>query len=187
MPHARPVDYAKEEQRKHDSIENQMVVLPGKKPLRLLTDRPYNFETPLKYFLHDLTPNDVFFIRWHLPVLPEAVNEDTFRLRIHGNTSRPLALSMNDLRTKFKPYKMVALCQCAGNARSLFKPGVPGAQWVNGGMGNAEWTGVKLKDILAMAGARPGSRFVSFNGLDQPVFSSTPDFEKSLEYTHAID
>ncbi|WP_276131938.1 molybdopterin-dependent oxidoreductase [Polluticoccus soli] len=185
-PEAKPVDYAKEEQRIHDSIENQMVVTPGKKPLRLLTERPYNLETPLKYFQLDLTPNDVFFIRWHLPTPPEAVSEDTFRLRIHGNTSRPLALSMHDLRTKFTPYKMVAVCACSGNARSLFKPGVPGAQWVNGGMGNAEWTGVKLKDILAMAGARPGSKFVSFNGLDQPVFPSTPDFVKSLEYSHAI-
>lgn len=180
-------NFVAEEQKKKDSIENQMVVAPGKKPLRLLTERPYNLETPLKYFLTDLTPNDVFFVRWHLPIPPDRVSEDTFRLRINGNVSKPLALSMNDLRTKFTPYKMVAVLQCAGNSRSRFNPRVPGAQWVNGSMGNAEWTGVKVKDVLAMAGAKPNSKFVSFNGLDRPVFPASPDFVKSLEYAHAID
>jgi sulfite dehydrogenase len=179
--------YADEAKRKHDSIENQMVRVPGKKPLRLLSERPYNLETPLKYFMQDITPNDVFFVRWHLPTPPDPVSEDTFRLRINGNVGRTLALSMNDLRTKFTPYKIVAVCECAGNSRSCFNPRVPGAQWVNGGMGNAEWTGVKLKDILAMAGAKPNSKFVSFNGLDHPVFPATPDFVKTLEYPHAID
>jgi DMSO/TMAO reductase YedYZ molybdopterin-dependent catalytic subunit len=180
-------DFADEDRRKKDSIENQAVTAPGKGPMRLLTERPYNLETPLKYFLQDLTPNNVFFVRWHLPFAPEPVNEDTFRLRIGGNVGRTLALSMNDLKAKFTPYKMVAVCQCAGNSRSKFNPRVPGAQWVNGSMGNAEWTGVKLKDVLAMAGARANSKFVSFNGLDQPVFPTTPDFVKSLEYAHAID
>lgn len=182
-----PVDYTANERRIADSLENRMVTVPGKKPLRLLTERPYNLETPLKYFLHDLTPNDVFFVRWHLPTPPTPVSEDTFRLRISGNGTRNLALSMNDLKTKFTPYTITAACACAGNARSFCNPKVPGAQWVNGGMGNAAWTGVKLKDILAAAGANPNTKFVSFNGLDQPVFPSTPDFVKSLEYTHAID
>lgn len=181
------INCADEEFRKNFALENQMVSVPGKQPLRLLTERPYNLETPLRYFRKDLTPNNVFFIRWHLPVPPEPVSEDTFRLRIGGNVGRTIALSINDLRTKFTQHKVVALCQCAGNARSLFKPGVPGAQWVNGGMGNAEWTGVKLKDLLAFASARPNSKFVSFNGLDQPVFSTTPDFVKSLKYNHATD
>lgn len=183
----KPVDYTANERRVADSLESQMVTVPGKKPLRLLTERPYNLETPLKYFLHDLTPNDVFFVRWHLPTPPAAVSEDTFRLRISGNGAKNLVLSMNDLKTKFTPYTITAVCVCAGNARSFCNPKVPGAQWVNGGMGNAEWTGVKLKDILAATGANPNTEFVSFNGLDQPVFPSTPDFVKSLKYTHAID
>jgi sulfite dehydrogenase len=180
-------DHAEEECRKKDSIENQMVSVPGKKPMILKADRPLNLETPVKYFLEDLTPNDVFFVRWHLPLPPEPVSEDTFRLRIGGHVGRNITLSMNDLKTKFTPYKITAVCACAGNSRSRFKPGVPGVQWVNGSMGNAEWTGVKLKDILAMAGPKAGSKFVSFNGLDQPVFPSTPDFVKSLDLAHAMD
>lgn len=159
----------------------------GKDSLLLLTDRPPNLETPLKYFLQDYTPNSVFFVRWHLAGLPTAVNTDTFRLRVGGSVTKELALSVNDLKTKFTPFTIAALCQCSGNSRSFFDPRVPGGQWKNGSMGNARWTGVKLKDILLMAGAKTDSKEVSFNGLDVPAMDTTPDFEKSLKFDHAID
>jgi hypothetical protein len=54
-------------------------------------------------------------------------------------------------------------------------------------MGNAEWTGVRLSDVLRMAGAKAGSKTVAFNGLDAPPLSTTPDFVKSLTYPHAAD
>ncbi len=167
--------------------ENILVELPQKKPLILLTERPYNFETPLHYFLQDFTPNDVFFIRWHLSNLPSAINADTFHLYVNGNVKKPLVLTLKDLKTKFQPVTINALCVCAGNARSLFNPRVAGAQWVNGGMGNAQWTGVKLKDILALADPQQNSKFISFNGMDAPPMSGVPDFVKSLSYSHAID
>lgn len=160
---------------------------PGKESLLLLTDRPPNLETPLKYFLQDYTPNDVFFVRWHLSGLPSAIKEDTFRLRVGGNVSKEIALSLNDLKTKFTPFTITALCQCSGNSRSFFDPRVPGGQWKNGAMGNAKWTGVKLKDVLAFAGAKGNSKEVSFNGLDMPPMPTIADFEKSLGYDHAAD
>lgn len=170
-----------------DIPEQTWVKAPQKDSLLLLTDRPPNLETPLKYFKEDYTPNDVFFVRWHLSGLPDAIDEDTFRLRITGNVNKEIALSMQDLKTKFTPYTITALCQCSGNSRSFFDPRVPGGQWKNGAMGNAKWTGVKLKDILAMAGAKGDSKDVSFNGLDRPPLPSVPDFEKSLAYDHAND
>ena len=170
-----------------DSTERQYVQVEGKAPLRLLSDRPPNLETPLKYFTEDITPTDAFFIRWHLSGLPSSVDTATFRLKIDGFVGKPLSLSLNDLKTKFEPVKMVALCECAGNARSVFKPRVPGAQWVNGGMGNAVWTGVRLSDILKMAGAKTNAKTVSFNGLDAPPLETVPDFVKSLTYPHAAD
>ncbi len=167
--------------------KEEWVKADGKDSLLLLTDRPPNLETPLKYFLQDYTPNSVFFVRWHLAGLPTAVNTDTFRLRVRGNVSKELVLSINDLKTKFTPFTITALCQCSGNSRSFFDPRVPGGQWKNGSMGNAKWTGVKLKDILLMAGAKKDSKEVSFNGLDVPPLSATPDFEKSLQFNHAAD
>src|SRR6187401_2628920 len=58
---------------------------------------------------------------------------------------------------------------------------------VNGGMGNAEWTGVSLRDILEKAGVKKGAVTISFNGLDSPPLNTTPDFVKSLTYDHAND
>lgn len=169
------------------TAKEQYVKTAEKDSMLLLTDRPPNLETPLKYFLLDYTPNNVFFVRWHLAGLPSKIDIDTFRLRVNGNVQHELALSMNDLKTKFTPYTITALCQCAGNSRSFFDPRVPGGQWKNGAMGNAKWTGVKLKDIIAMAGAKHGSKEVAFNGLDVPPMQGTPDFVKSLRYEHTID
>ncbi len=180
--------------KKNESVNTEQELPKGtlvtareKKPLLLLTDRPPNLETPLKYFLKDFTPNDVFFVRWHLSNLPTQINADTFQLRVFGNVITKLALSLSDLKTKFKPYTVNALCECAGNSRNNFNPRVPGAQWTNGGMGNAKWTGVKLKDILEMAKAKSNSKFVSFNGMDAPPLPTVPDFVKSLEYNHSMD
>jgi sulfite dehydrogenase len=169
------------------TAKDELVKPAGKDSMFLLTDRPPNLETPLKYFLQDYTPNKVFFVRWHLSGLPSKIDEDTFRLQVGGNVEKELALSLNDLKTKFSPYTITALCQCAGNSRSFFDPRVAGGQWKNGAMGNAQWTGVKLKDILALAGPKSGSQDVTFNGLDTPPMSGTPDFVKSLEYDHATD
>jgi len=155
--------------------------------MRLLTERPPNIETPLKYFLLDFTPNDVFFVRWHLSGLPSSVDEKTFRLHVTGEVNRELTLSLDDLKNKFEPVSLNALCVCAGNARSFFDPRVPGAQWKNGAMGNARWKGVRLKDILEKAGIRNGSVSVSFNGMDEPPLASVPDFIKSLSINHAMD
>ena len=167
--------------------EQAWVKPPGKDSLLLLTDRPPNLETPLKYFLEDYTPNSVFFVRWHLSGLPTEVNLDTFRLRVSGNVGKEVALSIKDLKSNFTAFTISALCQCSGNSRSFFDPRVPGGQWKNGAMGNAKWTGVKLKDVLAYAGAKADSKEVSFNGLDMPPMASIPDFVKSLSYDHAND
>jgi len=169
----------------NDSVE--MVKAPGKKEMILLTDRAPNFETPLHYFLEDFTPNDVFFVRWHLSGLPLELNPDTFRLRIYGSVNNEVAISLKELKTNYQPVTIPALAECAGNARSFFDPAVPGAQWKNGGMGNAKWTGVPLKKLLEKAGLKKGSREVSFNGMDSPPLPTVPDFVKSLPLEVCLD
>ena len=165
----------------------ELVKYPEKKEMILLTDRPPQLETPLKAFREDITPNDLFFVRWHLSQIPTRINIDTFRLYIGGAVDKPLALSINDLKTKFPPDSMIALAICAGNSRSTFNPKVPGSQWNNGAMGNAKWKGVKLKDILAMAGVKKGSIEVTFQGLDRGALPDIPAFVKSLDLNHAMD
>ena len=163
----------------------ELVRYPQKTDLILLTDRPPQLETPLQYFQTDLTPNNAFFVRWHLAGIPTSVDTRTFRLEVTGNVNRSLSLSLRDLRAKFQPVSLVALCQCAGNGRSLFEPRVPGGQWGNGAMSNARWSGVRLKDVLDAAGVRAGSVQVGFHGLDVAPLPQTPRFEKSLPIDRA--
>lgn len=164
-----------------------LVKAPGKREMILRTERPYNLETPQKYFTQDFTPNDVFFVRWHLANMPEQIDTDTFRLRVTGHVKKMLSLSLDELKKEFTPVTLPALVVCAGNARQQFQPGVPGVQWKNGAMGNARWTGVPLKSLLEKAGVKAGAMEVAFNGLDDPPLSKTPDFIKTLPISRAMD
>ena len=166
---------------------DQLVQFPEKTELILRTDRPPQLETPLRYFLQDLTPNEAFYVRWHLEGIPTSVDLDSFRLQIDGQVERPLSLSVADLRGKFGSVSLVAVNQCSGNSRGFFEPRVPGGQWKNGAMGNARWTGVRLRDLLERAGVKAGAVEVAFSGLDQAAMSGTPDFVKALEIDHARD
>lgn len=164
-----------------------LVRFPEKTELILLTDRPPQLETPLHYFRQDFTPNEAFFVRWHLEAIPTSVDLRTFRLNVRGHVRKPLQLSMDDLRTQFEPVSIIAVNQCSGNSRSFFEPRVPGGQWKNGAAGNAKWTGISLKSLLDSAQVKSGAVDVSFNGLDAPPLASVSDFIKALSIDHARD
>jgi DMSO/TMAO reductase YedYZ molybdopterin-dependent catalytic subunit len=165
-----------------------LVAFPQKRPLLMLSPRPPLLETPFPIFDEGvMTPNDAFFVRWHLAGIPTTVDAATHRIRIHGKVKRPLSLSVQDLRTQFKPVEIVAVNQCSGNSRGLFSPRVPGGQWDNGAMGNARWTGARLTDVLARAGLEDGVRQIRFQGLERPVLSTTPPFIKALSLDDILD
>jgi sulfite dehydrogenase len=157
---------------------------PGKVPLRVLNDRPPCLESPWSVFRHDLTPNEAFYVRWHLPLIPTVVDLRSWRLRVHGHVERPLELSLDELR-RMKTVSLVAVNQCSGNSRSFFLPPVPGAQWRHGAMGNARWTGVPLREVLQRAGLKAGAVEVAFDGLDQGGLPTVPDFIKALPLDEA--
>jgi DMSO/TMAO reductase YedYZ molybdopterin-dependent catalytic subunit len=142
------------------------VTEPQKVPLILLTDRPVQLETPRHYFHTAFTPNEAFYVRWHLDGIPNAVDLKDWKLRIEGNVNKPLALSLPELMEKFKPVSLAAVNQCSGNSRSRLLPRVPGGQWGHGAMGNAMWTGVRLRELLDVAGIKSGSLQVQFQGLE---------------------
>ena len=164
---------------------------PQKAPLILLTDRPVQLETPRHYFQTAFTPNEAFYVRWHLPEIPNGVDLTDWKLRIEGNVNKPLALSLRDLTEKFKAVSVAAVNQCSGNSRSRFQPRVAGGQWGNGAMGNAMWTGTRLRELLDAAGVKSGSVQVQFEGLDTgagPKGFGSNRFMKSLDLTNtALD
>ena len=164
-----------------------LIRFPEKTELILLTDRPPQLETPLHYFRQDLTPNEAFFVRWHLEGIPTSVDLRTFRLNVSGYVQQPLQLSVDDLQSQFEPLSMIAVNQCSGNSRSFFEPRILGGQWKNGAVGNAKWTGVPVRAILDRAQVRSGAADVSFAGLDAPPLPSVAAFAKALSVDHARD
>jgi len=159
---------------------------PGKVPMRALNDSPPCLETPWHFYRHDLTPNEAFYVRWHLQFVPTTIDLRTWRLRVGGHVERPLELALDDLR-RLPAVSVVAVNQCSGNSRGLFEPHMPGAQWGNGAMGNARWTGVPLADLLRRAGLRAGAIDVTFAGLDRGGYRTVPEFVKSLPVDRAAD
>ena len=164
-----------------------LVAFPEKRPLMVMTTRPPQLETPFPIFNESIfTPNDAFFVRWHLANIPTTVDLKTFRLTIRGRVKHSLSLSLTDLQEQFEPIEIVAVCQCAGNSRGFSEPRVAGGQWGHGAMGNARWTGVRLRDLLEKAGIENDAKHVRFDGLDRPVADATPDFLKSLPIHDAL-
>ncbi len=160
----------------------ELITIPGKRPMILHNDRPEDLETPLSYFNTWLTPNDIFFVRQHLP-RPQT-DESTHRVALNGRVSKELELTVADLR-KLPQYTVPATLECTGDARGFFRPRVPGVQWGRGAIGNAEWTGPKLSDVLKLAGADLNASYVTVNGADVGV-AKTPDFIRSFPMRKAL-
>jgi DMSO/TMAO reductase YedYZ molybdopterin-dependent catalytic subunit len=160
---------------------------PQKSAMILQRSRPPLLETPMEVFDRGVfTPNEEFYVRWHWAVIPNSVDVSTFRLSVRGHVNQALSLSIDDL-LGLPRVELAAVNQCSGNSRGFFQPRVGGAQWANGAMGNAKWTGVRLKDVLDRAGVKAGAVQVRFDGLDEPVVADAPDFRKSLAIDHARD
>lgn len=158
---------------------------PQKGPMILQRTRPPLLETPWDVFDRGVfTPNDKFFVRWYWAVIPTKIDVAAFRLTVRGHVNQALSLSMADLLAMPR-LEFVAILQCSGNSRGFFQPRVPGGEWRNGAMGNARWTGVRLRDVLDRAGVKAGAVAVRSSGLDNPVVAGAPKFMKPLSVDHA--
>lgn len=159
-----------------------LTVIPGKRPMILHNDRPEDLETPLSYFNTWLTPNDSFFVRQHIP--RPTVHENSYRLTVNGKVSKELQLTVGDLH-KLTSYTVPATLECTGNGRAFYRPRVAGVQWSRGAIGNAEWSGPRLSEVLKLAGADLSAPFVEVNGADVGV-AKTPDFIRSFPMRKAL-
>ena len=165
----------------------ELEALPGKVPLIKRTYRPPNFETPIEYLRDPITRNEAFFVRYHLAGIPK-VDARTWRLAVGGDAAQgKQEFDLAQLRRDFARAEIVAVCQCSGNRRGMFQPHVQGVEWGVGAMGNARWTGIRLRDVLRKAGVAKDAVEVAFDGADGPPMSTTPDFQKSLPIDRALD
>ncbi len=147
-----------------------------------LSPSPKDLEMPVEDFIDEITPVEHFFVRCHTTI--PKIELPGWKLEIAGLVDRPLTLTLADLR-KLPRAELVSVLECAGNGRSFFQPPVAGAQWRFGSVGNARWTGVRLKDVLEKAGARPAATQLLLNGADVPL-GKMPKFQRTLEVGKAM-
>lgn len=149
------------------SAAPKLLEFPGKeKGLVLLGDRPLVAETPAHMLDDETTPVGRFFVR-NNGLTPEPFKEgDGWKLRIEGETGKALDLTLGELKARFKPRTYRMVMECGGNGRSFFQPAPRGNQWTNGGIGCAEWTGVRLADVLRAAGLKDSAKFTGHFSAD---------------------
>ncbi len=129
----------------------------GKDP-RMIQRGTTLFETPMELIDGLVTPNELFFIRANGP-LTVNIDPAAWRLSVTGLVATPLNLSLADLQA-MPQRTMTAFLECSGNSRGRFgdvPAAVQGTKWGNGAIGNAEWVGVSVVDVLDQAGIQPGA------------------------------
>ncbi|GAB3259774.1 sulfite oxidase [Larkinella harenae] len=164
--------------------------MPGKhKDLTVLNDKPWNVETPAHLLDDPITPADKMFIR-NNGLIPEKIDVATWKLTINGESVKaPKTYSLSDLKKRFKTYTYQLVLECAGNGRAGYFPQTSGNQWTDGAVSCAEWTGVRLKDILADVGLKNDAVYIGYYGQDlhvskdptKPVISRGVPLKKALE------
>lgn len=111
--------------------------------------QPLNVEFPFPTLNSFLTPNEQFYIRTHFGVPPLKANE--WKLEVGGHVERPFELNYDQLR-QMESTTLTTLLECSGNSRVLLEPPQVSIRWEQGGVSNAEWTGVPLSAVLDRAG-----------------------------------
>ncbi len=129
------------------------------------------------------TPLSGFFIRSHHGV--PRITEESWALQIDGLVETPITLKLKDLQ-KMKLQSQHAVLECSGNSRAFQLPQAPGVQWTRGALGNAEWTGTSLAEILSQVKIKKNARFVRVEGADYPILPSVPGFIRSIPLSRIL-
>ena len=153
------------------------------------------FASPPSALQEDVVPNDLFYVRNHWAEVPD-IDPETYRLVVDGEVENPLSLSYADLLAMPRKQFQVTF-ECCGNspvpdywAKATRTSSVMEQIKGHGIMGNAEWSGVSLADVLARAGVKDTAVEVVFEGADHgpdETVGDPPDvtYERSLPVAKA--
>jgi DMSO/TMAO reductase YedYZ molybdopterin-dependent catalytic subunit len=144
---------------------------------------PANLEMPFGQLDGFFTPNEQFYVRSHFPV-PE-IDPASWRLRVEGAVGEARVWSLENLR-QLPSTTLPATLECAGNSRVFLVPKVKGTQWELGAVGNAEWTGVSLGEILRAAGVKKDALEVILEGADLGTISEAPKPAGKIHYARSV-
>ncbi len=162
--------------------------MDGKAEIVVLQDRPLNAETPESMLDDDVTPTAKYFVRNNgLP--PEALGDAaTWKITVDGEVNTKLELTVAELQQRFQPVTLRLQMECGGNGRSFFTPEARGNQWGNGAAGCAEWTGVRLRDVLQAAGLKSTAVYTGHYGADKNLNGTdAPTISRGVRIAKAMD
>jgi DMSO/TMAO reductase YedYZ molybdopterin-dependent catalytic subunit len=143
-----------------------------------------NHGMPLEALRYDLTPIGLHYLLIHYDI--PAVDPQDWRLTVGGRVTRPLTLSLAELRARAAHTVRVTM-ECAGNGRALLLPRPVSQPWLVEAVSTAEWTGVRLRDVLADAGRDPAGVEVVFTGTDHGLERGVEqDYQRSLPLAEAL-
>ena len=148
-------------------IFDEKDALKGKNPEMIVQgDKPWNVETPLHLLDDKITPVDKMFIR-NNGLIPEKTDVKNWTLTIDGESVKAVkSYTLDELKKRFKPYTYQLVLECGGNGRLGFQPQTSGNAWGQGAVHCAEWTGVRLKDILNDVGIKSDAVYIGYHGKD---------------------
>lgn len=143
--------------------------IEGKEGLIILSDKPINAETPPHLLDDEVTPANRFFVRNNgIPPAVQDIDLTKWTLEIAGEScEKPTTFPLSELKQKFKPYTYQLQLECAGNGRNEFNPSVKGNPWSVGAVGCANWTGIRLKDVLNHCGVKKDAVYIGYYGADK--------------------
>lgn len=137
--------------------------------LIVLNDRPLSVETPAHLLDDPVTPARRLFVR-NNGIPPGSIDLSAWTLTIEGESiSNPKTFSLGDLKRRFTTVTYQLTLECAGNGRSEFYPPALGNQWTVGAVGSPQWTGVRLKDVLAACGVKSDAVYIGYYGADRDL------------------
>jgi sulfite oxidase len=158
--------------------------VPGKEEMIHHPSSSLELEMPVEFLKSWITPVSHFFVRNHLDE-PSISSDAEWRLTVTGEVKKPSALRLGDL-TGMEPHSITAVLECAGNGRAFYRPETPGTQWRRCALGNAHFSGVRLRDLLLRAGLKATAKHVMFRGLEE-ASSQTPAFIRSIPIEKALN
>jgi DMSO/TMAO reductase YedYZ molybdopterin-dependent catalytic subunit len=163
--------------------------MDGKAALILQGERPLVAETPEHLLDEPVTSYANHFIRNNGGV-PDPVAGDprAWRITVDGHVNAPLTITLGELEARFPVVTRQLQMECGGNGRSFFQPQTRGNQWGNGAISNAEWTGVRLRDVLQAAGVREGAVSTGHFGADPHLSGGDrPSIARGMRIAKAMD
>ncbi len=148
--------------------QNDPSKLFGKhKDMTVLNDRPWNIEAKAHLLDDEITPASKMFMR-NNGIIPDKPDSESWTLTIDGESvSKSRIFTIQELKTRFRHYTYQLTLECGGNGRSEFNPPAKGNQWTVGAVSCANWTGVRLRDVLEDVGIKNDAVYIGYYGVDR--------------------